>query len=129
VQVADWLDTCRELVGWEDEHLVERCGPESLSEHATMLDRLEGIGQWLAAAVVAPAPHATAVAQRILKRNSPLIYARSFSRRAASLLIARSCGSRHQPMAPPVFSLDRGVSLRSQPCGKVAVSGETPSAQ
>jgi hypothetical protein len=65
VQVADWLDTCRELVAWEDEHLVERCGPESLSEHATMLDRLEGIGQWLAAAVVAPAPDAAAVAQRI----------------------------------------------------------------
>ncbi len=65
VQVADWLDTCRELAGWEDEHLVEGCGPENLSEHATMLDRLEGMGRWLAAAAAALDPDAAAVAQQI----------------------------------------------------------------
>jgi hypothetical protein len=50
VQVADWLDTCRALVDWEDEHLVEATSPERLAEHGVMLNDLERFGQWLAGA-------------------------------------------------------------------------------
>jgi hypothetical protein len=60
VQVADWLDACRELAGWEDQHLVEGCSPEGLSEHALMLDRLEGMGRCLAATAAALGPDAAA---------------------------------------------------------------------
>lgn len=50
VQVADWLDTCRELAGWEDRYLVESSAADRLAEHAAMLDEMERVGQWLATA-------------------------------------------------------------------------------
>ena len=52
VQVADWLDTCRDLAGWEDRSLVEFSSPDRLAEHAAMLDELERVGQWLASAAI-----------------------------------------------------------------------------
>jgi hypothetical protein len=77
VQVADWLDTCRELVGWEDLHLVEGGGGESLSEHAAILDRLEAMGHWLTAAAAAldpgaasPAPHIESALQDLRDSRS-----------------------------------------------------------
>lgn len=54
VQVADWQDTCRELGSWEDGHLVESRSPERLAEHAAMLNELERVGGWLAAAAHQP---------------------------------------------------------------------------
>jgi hypothetical protein len=48
VQVADWLDTCRALVDWEDQHLVEETSPQRLAEHGAMFDELERFGRWLA---------------------------------------------------------------------------------
>jgi hypothetical protein len=50
VQVADWIDTCRNLAIWEDRTLVDSSSPDRLTEHAAMLDNLERAGQWLAAA-------------------------------------------------------------------------------
>ena len=52
VQVADWLDTCRNLAIWEDRTLVVSSPPDRLTEHAAMLDQLERAGHWLAAAAV-----------------------------------------------------------------------------
>jgi hypothetical protein len=77
VQAADWLDTCRELAGWEDQHLVEGCGPESLSEHSRMLDRLEGTGRGLAAAAAALDPDAAAVARQMASALQDLRDSRS----------------------------------------------------
>jgi hypothetical protein len=53
-QVSDWQDTCRELANREDGHLVESRSPERLAEHAAMLDELERVGGWLAAAADQP---------------------------------------------------------------------------
>jgi len=49
-QVEDWYDECRALTEWEDENLVEDPTPERLAEHARLLDELERVGRWLAAA-------------------------------------------------------------------------------
>jgi hypothetical protein len=54
VQVADWQDTCRELANWEDRHLVESQSPERLAEHLSILQELERVGRWLAAAANQP---------------------------------------------------------------------------
>jgi len=51
VQVADWLDTCRDLADWEDRYLVETISPERLAEHLVTVDKLERVGQWLASSV------------------------------------------------------------------------------
>ena len=49
-QVEDWHDVCRRLSDWEDQHLLDRPGPERLAEHARLLDELERVGTWLSLA-------------------------------------------------------------------------------
>jgi hypothetical protein len=65
VQVADWLDTCRELASWEDRHLVESRSADRLQEHAAMLDELERVGRWLATAAGQLGDEATATVEPI----------------------------------------------------------------
>jgi hypothetical protein len=52
VQVADWLDTCRDLSSWEDEALVGSSSAARLAQHALMLDEMEHAGEWLSAASI-----------------------------------------------------------------------------
>ena len=65
VQIADWIDTCRELANWEDRHLVESSSPDRLTEHTAMLDELERVGQWLTAAAKQFGSVATAAKEQI----------------------------------------------------------------
>lgn len=65
VQVADWLDTCRELVDWEDRRLVESRSPDRLAEHAAMLEDLERVGRWLSSASTALGSEATTASEQI----------------------------------------------------------------
>ncbi len=65
VRAADWQDTCRELANWEDGYLVEARSPERLAEHAAMLDELERVGGWLAAAANQPGFHDLETAAQI----------------------------------------------------------------
>jgi hypothetical protein len=50
----------------------------------------------------------------------------SRSRPATSLESTRSCGSRHQPVAPRVPGPETGRRRSCQPSGATAVSGPTP---
>ncbi len=65
VQVADWQDTCRDLAAWEDRYLVSSQPPERLAEHSAMLDELEGVGRWLAAAGSQPGFGDTEAAEQV----------------------------------------------------------------
>ena len=53
-QVEDWYDVCRHLSDWEDRHLIDDPTPQSLAEHARLLDELEQVGRWLALATQSP---------------------------------------------------------------------------
>jgi hypothetical protein len=65
VQMADWLDTCRDLSDWEDRYLAEPESPQRLSEHAAMLDGLERVGRWLMTAAGQLSADAAATAGQI----------------------------------------------------------------
>ena len=65
VQVADWLDTCRDLVVWEDRFLIDAPSPDQLTEHSAMLDALERAGQWLSSAIIQLGPELGSIAEQI----------------------------------------------------------------
>jgi hypothetical protein len=51
VQVEDWCDVCRRSVALEDRHFANRPSPDTLDEHARLLDELERVGKFLAQAM------------------------------------------------------------------------------
>ena len=65
VQVADWLDTCRELPAWEDRHLLESPPSSRLEEHLAMIAQLERVGHWLETAASQLGSEANALGETI----------------------------------------------------------------
>jgi hypothetical protein len=54
VQVEDWYEMCCQLSDWEERHLTDEPTPAGLAQHKRLLDELEAIGRWIAAAARNP---------------------------------------------------------------------------